>query len=576
MAPKRKADEAMHTSQLYISAHIQRPTLKKAKRQDTATATPADFDALGPAGPSLHLPIAAPGTTVSLDFDTKINDGGSAKNEEAETQNPGEEGKPTTISVNTFNAVSHDVDDDNNTSPIIINDASSMNVKNTPPVISAPIRPTGKLNAAQKAAYDAANQAYRAEQLEWIIITKENNLPNTYGSHSTTTGPLQNPQVASLYGARYMGYGKKVTGAAISKRYLHGRQAFYDAHPTYPRAIVYAGQPSLNQVLQQHTTIAPETPISNTTSPSNDATSAQLPDETKVDSRYQANFFGHLDDLPLHLVEVTVVSNAGVDYGTVFISKQDLQVGSELYNTQFFEPGIYLRKMKVNAPNRIAVERYASCLEQGRTLPAHDFGLKENHKSAQSVTYYPTSTPIDWDFEAYANLYLVATAFKDDAVRNLVLHRWYHHFQRGEVELYIAIPAMNNFFDKTETDDVARNFWLKALYFSGAKAGDRLPDGNVWHEDIVEALKSLEKMKKDAVVYPWHLGIKEFCRDYHYHDQINDCYYLSGIRLQRAGGRFLLEYKAIVVRLLYAKEKNLVHTERERIAKELAKMHRSS
>lgn len=108
----------------------------------------------------------------------------------------------------------------------------------TPPsgtIISAPVRPSGP---ATKAYLDA-QAAYRAEQVDWLIKTRDNYKPNALGSTSTTRGPLTFTKVADLYHQRYGGT-KAISSQAIYKRYSQNKQDFLVANPTYPANIVYS------------------------------------------------------------------------------------------------------------------------------------------------------------------------------------------------------------------------------------------------------------------------------------------------------------------------------------------------
>lgn len=121
----------------------------------------------------------------------------------------------------------------------------------TPPsgtIISAPVRPSGP---ATKAYLDA-QAAYRAEQINWLIRTRDNYKPNALGSTSTTRGPLTFTKVADLYHQRYGGT-KAISSQAIYKRYSQNKQDFLTANPTYPANIVYSSLSAKRKVGQTDT-----------------------------------------------------------------------------------------------------------------------------------------------------------------------------------------------------------------------------------------------------------------------------------------------------------------------------------
>jgi hypothetical protein len=77
----------------------------------------------------------------------------------------------------------------------------------------------------------------RDEQISFIIITRDNNKPDPYGSLSTEYRPLPWPAVAKLYNARF---GTNISMAAMEKRARKHREVWLAAHPNYPQVIQYA------------------------------------------------------------------------------------------------------------------------------------------------------------------------------------------------------------------------------------------------------------------------------------------------------------------------------------------------
>jgi hypothetical protein len=84
---------------------------------------------------------------------------------------------------------------------------------------------------------DREAKQYRSdEQVGFIILTRDNNKPDAYGTVSETHGPLPWPGVAKAYNEKY----KLCVGpAAMEKRARQHRGAWMVKHPTYPTSIVY-------------------------------------------------------------------------------------------------------------------------------------------------------------------------------------------------------------------------------------------------------------------------------------------------------------------------------------------------
>ncbi|KAF2641767.1 hypothetical protein P280DRAFT_541213 [Massarina eburnea CBS 473.64] len=83
-------------------------------------------------------------------------------------------------------------------------------------------------------ATEAEKSAYRAEQLEWCTLMRDNNKPDPFGATSTTCGRRELSEVRDLYTKRY---GKSVSTQMIWKNC----KKFIDEHPAYPKVITYTG-----------------------------------------------------------------------------------------------------------------------------------------------------------------------------------------------------------------------------------------------------------------------------------------------------------------------------------------------
>jgi hypothetical protein len=76
------------------------------------------------------------------------------------------------------------------------------------------------------------------EQVSFIILTRDNNKPDTYGQHSSTTAPLPWPAVAEAYNKAFRIGEKPIGSAAMEKRARQHREEWMAARPDYPRNIV--------------------------------------------------------------------------------------------------------------------------------------------------------------------------------------------------------------------------------------------------------------------------------------------------------------------------------------------------
>lgn len=92
---------------------------------------------------------------------------------------------------------------------------------------------------------DREAKQYRSdEQVGFIILTRDNNKPDAYGTVSETHGPLPWPGVAKAYNEKY----KLCVGpAAMEKRARQHRGAWMVKHPTYPTSIVYTKKTKTSQ-----------------------------------------------------------------------------------------------------------------------------------------------------------------------------------------------------------------------------------------------------------------------------------------------------------------------------------------
>jgi hypothetical protein len=88
-------------------------------------------------------------------------------------------------------------------------------------------------------------QRLLAEQVSFIIRTRDNNTPDPYGKQSHAYGPLPWPAVADAYNQAFRAGQPPLGGSAMEKRARHHRAAWTAARPDYPRRIVYSAKPTV-------------------------------------------------------------------------------------------------------------------------------------------------------------------------------------------------------------------------------------------------------------------------------------------------------------------------------------------
>jgi hypothetical protein len=88
-------------------------------------------------------------------------------------------------------------------------------------------------------------QRLLAEQVSFIIRTRDNNTPDPYGKQSRAYGPLPWPAVADAYNQAFRAGQPPLGWSAMEKRARHHRAAWMAARPDYPRRIGYSVKPTV-------------------------------------------------------------------------------------------------------------------------------------------------------------------------------------------------------------------------------------------------------------------------------------------------------------------------------------------
>jgi len=97
-------------------------------------------------------------------------------------------------------------------------------------------RSRAKTAAAKKMQKEAQDREFQA-QIEFLVILRDNNQPDSFGTNSITTGPLCPGEVAAAYNERH---GTTITAHNIMSRYYRHRHKMRTWHPNYPETIRYA------------------------------------------------------------------------------------------------------------------------------------------------------------------------------------------------------------------------------------------------------------------------------------------------------------------------------------------------
>jgi hypothetical protein len=341
------------------------------------------------------------------------------------------------------------------------------------------------------------------EQISFIIITRDNNKPDPYGSLSTEYRPLPWPAVAKLYNARF---GVNIGMAAMEKRARTHREAWLAAHLDYPRVIRYADKAkcSKENISRQKKMKQVEKGNGQENTPKGNVKDLNIidydfhaPTHSKLTTlrvggwvppdavREQADLNNYFNQVPtvreseqdgtltIQIEDVGEKSLGAVEVSLQHLRKSSTWVARELAcNTD--------ATIKLIGTSAVAVNRYLQCISLGSQteLPTVDFG----------VAHLTVHEPINWDFASLVALYTVAAQFEDRHVQELIIARWHAIFLQ-DPELEIDLANLIHLFHSTSPDDPARGFWASALVKGGLAM--QVVDVGSCHSTLVAMLVEL-------------------------------------------------------------------------------------
>jgi hypothetical protein len=355
------------------------------------------------------------------------------------------------------------------------------------------------------------------EQVSFIILTRDNNKPDTYGQHSSTTAPLPWPAVAEAYNKAFRIGEKPIGSAAMEKRARQHREEWMAARPDYPRNIVYAKKVKEPKEKVQRGAKEQLVPLVVDTGHKAHIYNRNVADQSTDDGETMTDhgnahtaerrtrvggfippdivrnqdMYGH-DERVFEVAapaenECTAIEVYDVhanQLSTVYVRTQDIMKSSAVVAGERMiatDLSVTLRAFSSEC-----VQRYVDCISpvQLHTLP--DFAMPR--KRERDCTLGDAGERIVWSFAALVSLYNVATALQDSHVRHLVINRWLEmQIQHSELEL--DANALHSLFEATEPGDPARNFWAIALYSAGL--AKEIVGSSAIHRDLVVMLERM-------------------------------------------------------------------------------------
>ncbi|KAF2247310.1 hypothetical protein BU26DRAFT_597192 [Trematosphaeria pertusa] len=399
----------------------------------------------------------------------------------------------------------------------------------------------------------AAREKLIAEQLEFVIHARDNNMPDPYGTNSTTTGKLHYPEVAKLYNERF---GLKVGAAAMEKRYRTRIDKYCEVHPSYPRNIKYAKKdPAAKRAPKDIAAARQPQPDANNAREVREVKKQppkkprrkvyQPPEELREAAdliRYVEDQWNDRDAEHPEWLHILVEDGHRRQLGNVLVRSNDLLKTSDWYAKE--REHTRVQRVTIRGLPRLAIERYVQCVSSEGTLalPEFDFALAQFRKMGGRIEHRPACFRISWDIDGLIDLYSVATLLKDDIVRNLVMDRWRSEFLSGG-ELKIDPSHLNNLFATTEAGDPAQSFWAVSIHSLGL--AEEICSGTGWNDRLVAKLNFLNE--NGSLGNPFvRWDDDAFCRGFHRHVGNHGCHRNESIE------EAVSDFQAISRRLLIA------------------------
>jgi len=287
------------------------------------------------------------------------------------------------------------------------NDSWRPGIKSKPNFEMRKLTKTAIMNRSQR----------QAEEVEFVIFTRDNNLPDPYGTHSTAFRKHSWKDVATLYNTRFKNREEDwIQLAAMEKRYRENIQKFRELHPEYPTKITYSEKPKA---------VIPKRGKKRN-GWSHDGVHG--PKVAKNSPGYEITYCRPVqfadDSEETRFLVIELEGNNGKRIGCCVVPV------AEICKT----PGTYFKlleefpktlKTSMLSTSQAILARYIQCISPVRLtkLPEYDFTFSQIFKN-QGSTIPQLLIPFTWSFADASDLYLVATELEDNHVRNLVLDHW--------------------------------------------------------------------------------------------------------------------------------------------------------
>lgn len=304
----------------------------------------------------------------------------------------------------------------------------------------------------------------REEQVGFVILTRDNNKPDAYGTVSETRGPLPWSVVAIAYNERY---GKNIASAAMEKRARQGRAVWMEKHTTYPSEIIYSKQAKEPKVQHSKAVLAvlrPGGAHGNLVQNHNLPATNRLQDGAGTRYTHSSNrcIAGWLP--PDHIRNLDTLNNYGDEAFSTLAGKVCINV----YNNQQILLGsitAYCKDLRRSSPVlRQLLDHNTSTFMQLHSWP---LGLIEHYAECIS-SEGPAVLPkrILRDDVSVMELYCFAAQVQDDHVRGLILDHW-RGLSQHKAEINLELGDLNSLFIYTQDDDPAREFWAVTICVAG-------------------------------------------------------------------------------------------------------------
>ncbi|PSN74277.1 hypothetical protein BS50DRAFT_627620 [Corynespora cassiicola Philippines] len=400
----------------------------------------------------------------------------------------------------------------------------------------------------KKGALKKGKTKHDKAQIEFVIHTRDNNKPDPFGSHSSTTGKLTFAEVAKLYKQKF---GGTSGAAAMEKRYRVNKDRYYAEHPTYPRNIQYSGKglrgpvvpirPAVSTTPQAqmhgldarvHARNARDPSRSNRKEPS--ANARPVGQGRKAIEKYMARIRKNISqhgDLRTYFDDAEPMTESEYEaWAAIYVESsdppssvilevplEDIRRSSHWYNTHLETKSSVVAQLPGESIETI--QRYFQCISPSPALylPEVDFAVISRELPNGKIEKTAKCSRINWNFETTVNLYVVAVQTQDFHVANLVLNHWRSECRR-EKELEIDSAYLAKIFENTENDDPGRRFWAHTIATSiDEEEVDEVSEA--WPADLVTMVKDF--LRGHDAIAPHHRDARRFCVVFHKHDELS-------------------------------------------------------